>query len=117
MPNLASEGEKGVAEEADCDDGSAEELDWVDVWDDAAAGQVVIDHGGVDPPGPHQPGLLHGLDDQLPHPVRDGVHLALGEQFLIAHAPFLQLTSVGVTLAEKVLCPVEIIYVMLMYLI
>ena len=77
---------------------------------DAAAGHVVVDHGGVDPARPHHPGLLYGPDDQLSDPVRDVVHLPPGVQLLITRPPLRQLAAVGVALSKEVFGPEIILF-------
>ena len=86
---FTAEGEVGVAEEADGDDGPTEELRRINVRDNTAARQIVIHHGRVDPAGSHHPGLLQRLDDEVLDPGRDGIHLTSRVELLIASSPLL----------------------------
>ena len=104
-PYFASKGQVGVAEEADGDDGSAEEVRGVHVGHDAAPGEVVVDDCGVEPARPHQPGLLHRADDELREPVWDGVHLPPGVELLMARPPLRQLAAIRVTLSKEIFGP------------
>ena len=99
------EGEVGVTEEANGDDGPTEELRRINVRDNTAARQVVVHHGRVDPAGPDDPRLLQGLDHQVLDPVRDGVHLSFRVELLIASSPLLELTAVSVPLTKEIFGP------------
>ena len=102
---FATEGEEGVTEETDRDDGSAEQLRGVDVRHYTSPWQVVVHHSRVYPARPDKPGLLHRPDDELLDPVGDGVHLPPGVELLLPRPSLLQLAAVGVALSKEILCP------------
>lgn len=99
---LAAETEGAVAEQGQADDGAVEDVRGIDVGHDAAAGLVVVYHGGVDEVGRDDAELLQLGDDQPPQPGRDGVHLPLRVEKLIAQALLDELRPVRVALAEEI---------------
>lgn len=100
---LAAEAERAVAEERHGHDGPLEDVDGVHVRHDAAAGLVVVNHGAVHEALRDDAARHQGLNDELVHPRRDLVHLALGVESLLPGAALLQLRAVRVALAEEVL--------------
>ena len=102
---FTAEGEVGVTEEADGDDGPTKELRRINVRDDTSARQVVVHNGRVNPAGPDDTRLLQGLNHQVLDPVWDGVHLSSRVELLIAGSPLLQLPTISVALTEEIFRP------------
>ena len=74
----------------------------INVGNDAASRQVIIDDGRIDEANGKKTSLDNWVDDKSENPVGNGVNLTLGEKSFVARPSLLQLVPVDVALAEEI---------------
>lgn len=74
----------------------------INVGNDAASRQVIIDDGRIDEANGKKTSLDNWVDDKSENPVGYGVNLTLGEKSFVARPSLLQLVPVDVALAEEI---------------